>query len=121
MLSKFREHRSLGKIVHDYHMKKWAFQAARTLWHASFKGSCNFFRNFKSKYRICGRKVTKFVTKTTMEDDASIMQNAMILPTPLCHILCLLLCVISLCTHAVNKGHSELTVEKKQSLMGKTV
>ncbi len=62
--------------VHDIDLKRWGLQKAKQINFNQFKASNTWLLNFKKKFSICSRKITKFVTSSHRQDDANIKQNA---------------------------------------------
>ncbi|XP_046143462.1 uncharacterized protein LOC123988246 [Osmia bicornis bicornis] len=60
-----------GYILHDRDIRRWALQAYKEQGndHMTFKASKTWLYNFKKAHRIVSRKITKFVTRKTIEDD----------------------------------------------------
>lgn len=65
-------------MVHDIDIKRWALQAQEEIGNLNpiFKASHSWIARFKKSYRIISRKVTKFVTRRTLEDSADLQQSA---------------------------------------------
>lgn len=63
-----------GFMVHDIDLKRWALQAQKEIGNLNpiFKASHSWISRFKKSHRIVSRKVTKFVTKKTLEDSADL-------------------------------------------------
>lgn len=67
-----------GVIVHDIDLQKWALQAQKEIGHEDvrFKASHNWLWTFKKQHRIVSRKINKFVTRKTVEEEAVLRNNA---------------------------------------------
>jgi len=76
MYQKFLEKREKLESVHDIDLNKWALEAAKALSLPGFVGGKTFVTNFKKSYGITSRKITKFVTKVTLEDDSKTQKKA---------------------------------------------
>jgi hypothetical protein len=76
MYEKFEKARNLHLAVHDEDLKIWAIEKSRELSIDNFIESPCFILNFKKKYRIVSRKVTKIVTKKQNENEDIITQAA---------------------------------------------
>ena len=66
----FKDRRDRLISVHDWDLKKWALEAAKQVSLDNFKAERGFILNFKKSHRITSRRITKFVTEKTLEDDA---------------------------------------------------
>jgi hypothetical protein len=76
MYEKFEKARNLHLPVHDVDLKIWAIEKSRELGIDDFIASPHFILNFKKKYHIVSRKVTKIVTKKQSENEDIIIQAA---------------------------------------------
>lgn len=67
-----------GFMVHDIDLKRWALQAQEEIGNLNpiFKASHSWIARFKKSHRIVSRKVTKFVTRRTLEDSVDLQQSA---------------------------------------------
>ena len=74
----FKKTRSLGRPVHDHHIRLWALKKADEvrLDRSYFKASHRWIQKFKSRNRISSRSVTKFVTKQAMREEESVENDA---------------------------------------------
>lgn len=77
-LKKLRNAVEAGLIVHDSDIKKWALEAwdEQESGDRSFKASSTWIYNFKKAHRIVSRKITKFVSKKTLEDSDILKKSA---------------------------------------------
>ncbi|KAK3918317.1 Jerky protein homolog-like [Frankliniella fusca] len=64
-------------ICHDLDVRRWALAAARRERCNQFKASPSWLRNFKIRHRIVSRKITKFVSRSDVQDREAI-ENAAI-------------------------------------------
>ena len=57
--------------VHDRDLRRWALKAYNAEGNKNilFKVSRSWVHNFKKAHHIVSRKITKFVTRKTLEDD----------------------------------------------------
>ena len=71
VLNKFRSAVNTGRIVHDRDLRRWALKAYNDEGNKNilFKASRSWVHNFKKAHHIVSRKITKFVTRKTLEDD----------------------------------------------------
>jgi len=67
---KFKTARDNNKTIHDANIRKWALKFARQVHDDTFRASSFWLRNFKIKYNIVSRKITKFVTKRYCKESA---------------------------------------------------
>lgn len=67
-----------GFIVHDIDLQKWALQAQKEIDHEDirFKPSRNWLWKFKKSHHIVPRKINKFITRKTIEDEKVLRMNA---------------------------------------------
>ncbi|XP_071641522.1 uncharacterized protein [Temnothorax longispinosus] len=65
-------------MVHDIDLKRWALQAQKEIENLNpiFKASPSWIARFKKSHRIVSRKVTKFVTRKTLEDFVDLQKTA---------------------------------------------
>lgn len=65
-----------GLTVHDIDIKRWALQAQNIIGELNplFKASDSWITRFKKSHRIVSRKITKFITKKTVEDLDNLQQ-----------------------------------------------
>ncbi|KAF4522672.1 hypothetical protein B566_EDAN010453 [Ephemera danica] len=73
---KFLEAKKRRAIITDVDLRRWALQAASNIDLKGFKASPSWCLRFKRHYRIVSRKITKFVTKSTIRDEAEILKTA---------------------------------------------
>ena len=71
VLNESRSAVNTGRIVHDRDLRRWALKAYNDEDNKNilFKASRNWVYNFKKAHHIVPRKITKFVTRKTLEDD----------------------------------------------------
>ena len=71
VLNEFRSAVNTGRIVHDRDLRRWALKAYNDEGNKNilFKASRSWVHNFKKAHHIVSRKITKFVTRKTLEDD----------------------------------------------------
>jgi hypothetical protein len=62
--------------VHDIDIKRWSLKIAKTLNLNNFKASNSWINKFKITYRIRSRKVTKFETRSSFENEEALKQKA---------------------------------------------
>jgi hypothetical protein len=60
---KFKKSREFLLPVHDSDLKRWGLQCAREADLPDFTASDSWILNFKTRYNISSRRITKFVTK----------------------------------------------------------
>ena len=72
----FLKARKENKIVHDIDLKRWALKYAACVFHDTFRASKNWLANFKMKFNIVSRKITKFVTKKYTSDELETLTAA---------------------------------------------
>ncbi|XP_071581536.1 uncharacterized protein [Temnothorax nylanderi] len=67
-----------GFMVHNIDLKRWALQAQKEIGNLNpiFKASPSWIARFKKSHRIVSRKVTKFVTRKTLEDSVDLQKTA---------------------------------------------
>lgn len=77
-LNKLRNAIEAGLIVHDSDIKKWALEAwgEQGSGDRPFVASSKWIYNFKKAHRIVSRKITKFVSRKTIEDSANLKKSA---------------------------------------------
>ena len=63
LYTKFINQRTRLASIHDWNLEIWAKEINADLKIENFKASHSFIHNFKKKYRISSRKITKFYTK----------------------------------------------------------
>jgi hypothetical protein len=74
----FESARRNNLTVHDADLKRWAIETAKNQQHQIiFKASNSWLRKFKKHYRVCGRKVTKFVSRNYCNELDDIEMTAM--------------------------------------------
>lgn len=78
LFSKFKNSREQFLPVHDIDLKRWALEFGREegLSLDEFQASDSWILNFKNKYRISSRKVTKFVTRRQFVNQEELEDNA---------------------------------------------
>lgn len=66
-----------GIIIHDIDLRKWALLAQKEIGHEDvrFKASHTWLWRFKKQHRIVSRKVNKFVTRKTVQEEAILQEN----------------------------------------------
>jgi len=64
----FKIARQNGFPVHDIDLQTWAHKYSREIDYEKFKASPTFITHFKKQYGISGRKITKLVTKSKVEN-----------------------------------------------------
>lgn len=66
-----------GVIIHDIDLQKWALQAQKEIgYDVRFRASHNWLWKFKKHHRIVSRKIHKFVTRKTVEEEPILRNNA---------------------------------------------
>lgn len=76
-LNKLRNAIEAGLIVHDADIQKWALEAwGEQTSNMHFVASAKWLFNFKKAHRIVSRKITKFVSRKTIEDNDSLQKIA---------------------------------------------
>lgn len=67
-----------GYIFHDIDIRRWGLQAQRELGYdeLNFKASNDWVMRFKKAHRIVSRKITKFVTRKTIEQADNLIASA---------------------------------------------
>lgn len=81
-LEKFKEAIASKIIIHDIDLKRWALKKKAELKISWFKASRWWLNEFKKKHGIVSRKITKFVTKRSinnnkeLEMQCSVFQNS---------------------------------------------
>ncbi|KAF4528717.1 hypothetical protein B566_EDAN016281 [Ephemera danica] len=73
---KFLEAKLQKLIIHDIDLKRWSLQVAKHINLHGFKASTGWLHGFKKAYKIVSRKVTKFVTRNTIKNEAEIEKSA---------------------------------------------
>lgn len=66
-----------GIPVHDTDLQAWAIEANQKIQCRQFTASKHFITNFKTKFGITGRKITKLVSKQKLENSETIENQAM--------------------------------------------
>jgi hypothetical protein len=66
-LNKFEEAVQNGIIIHDTDVARWALKAQQEINCPGFTASLRWVHRFKIAHRIVSRKVTKFITKRTLQ------------------------------------------------------
>lgn len=69
--------RSAGKPVHDRTLRTWAISKAREMDLINFKASEKWLKNFKQKYGISSRKITKITTVNRQRDQEEIIDRSL--------------------------------------------
>lgn len=72
----FEKARTQLLSVHEIDLKHWALKKAREIDDITFTASDFWLHQFKRRHHICGRKITKLVTKSHVENEADIQQSA---------------------------------------------
>ena len=62
--------------VHEIDIKHWALKKAREINDTTFAATDFWLHQFKRCHHICGRKITKLVTKRQIDNDEDIRQSA---------------------------------------------
>jgi len=62
--------------VHEIDIKHWALKKAREINDTTFAATDFWLHQFKRRHHICGRKITKLVTKRQVDNDEDIRQSA---------------------------------------------
>ncbi len=62
--------------VNDADLRDWARAIAHDIGMHAFKASSTWIAGFKKHFRICSRKITKFVSRSFARDEESILQLA---------------------------------------------
>lgn len=75
---KFTAAVELGFMVHDIDLKRWALQAQEEIGNLNpiFVASHSWVSRFKKSHRIVSRKVTKFITRRTLEDSVNLQKTS---------------------------------------------
>jgi hypothetical protein len=76
LLDKFLNARNEYLPVHDADIQRWAISQAKVESLPNFKASSKWLLNFKRRNNISSRKVTKFVSRREVVDQAQIKENA---------------------------------------------
>ncbi|XP_026828431.1 uncharacterized protein LOC113562649 [Ooceraea biroi] len=66
-LEKFKEGLEKGVIIHDTDITRWALKAQQEINAPGFTASIGWVKRFKLAHNIVSRKITKFVTKKTLQ------------------------------------------------------
>ena len=71
MMNEFRIAVNTGRIVHGRDLRRFALKTYNDEGNKNilFKASRSWVYNFKKVHHIVSRKITKFVTRKTLEDD----------------------------------------------------
>ena len=69
LFQKFKEFREKHFKVSQKCLKLWAIQFAKDINYPNFKAGNLFLHNFKKQYRICGRRINKFVTRKSVQKE----------------------------------------------------
>ena len=71
VLNEFRSAVNTGRIVHDRDLRRWALKAYNDEGNKNilFKASRSWVNNCKKVHHIVSRKIRKFLTRKTLEDD----------------------------------------------------
>ena len=72
----FEKGRAQLLSVHEIDIKHWALKKAREINDTTFAATDFWRHQFKRRHRICGRKITKLVTKRQVDDDEDIRKSA---------------------------------------------
>lgn len=65
---KFLQAREQGYPVHDEDLRIWALEYSNVMQFSDFKASSKWIKNFKRKFNIVSRKVTRFVGRKSTQD-----------------------------------------------------
>ena len=72
----FEKARAQLLSVHEIDLQHWAFKKAREINDTTFAATDFWLHHFKRRHHICGRKITKLVTKRQVDDAEDIRQSA---------------------------------------------
>lgn len=72
VLNHFKEANNEQRIIHDLDLRQWALEAKEQIDLPSFKAGPTWILNWKRKYKIVSRKITKFVNRSLMRDKAQL-------------------------------------------------
>ena len=77
-LDNFKAAADSGLIVHDHDIRRWALQAQKEIGSEDvrFKASRNWLLKFKKAHRIVSRKINKFITRKTLENNLELKTKA---------------------------------------------
>ncbi|KAF4517164.1 hypothetical protein B566_EDAN006463 [Ephemera danica] len=70
----FLEAKRQFSAVTDIDLRRWALKSARTVRLHGFKASPSWCLNFKKDYNIVSRKITKYITKSSIQSQPEILQ-----------------------------------------------
>jgi hypothetical protein len=76
VFERFRHAREKNLPVHDVDIQRWALHEAKKEDMCEFTASHHWLFNFKKRYSICSRKVTKIVSRRETVDKSSIKRTA---------------------------------------------
>jgi hypothetical protein len=76
IFSMFEDARHKSLAVHDADLQRWARQYAKEQSLSHFSASEHWVRSFKHRHNLVSRKITKFVTKHAVENEAEIAKSA---------------------------------------------
>lgn len=94
-LQKFKEALQSKLTVHDLDLKRWALQKKHELNMHWFKASPKWILQFKRKHNIVSRKITKYVTKVSADNEPNSLQQ---------------------CQHFINEVKSELSIKSESNI-----
>lgn len=94
-LQKLKEALQSKLTVHDLDLKRWALQKKHELNMHWFKASSNWILEFKRRHNIVSRKITKYVTRVSIDDEPSLQQQ---------------------CQHFIDEVKSELSIKKESNV-----
>lgn len=77
MFMSFQNARRNGNVIHYWNLKFWAITAAKRIG-LDFRCSKHFLNNFKREKNIVTRKITKYLTKTDIQNDETTQNEAMV-------------------------------------------
>lgn len=77
-LDNFKAAVESGLIIHDRDIRRWALQAQKEIGYGDirFKASKNWLIKFKNAHRIVPRKINKFITRKTLENNLELQTRA---------------------------------------------
>lgn len=76
VFSLFENARAKSLVIHDSDLQRWARQKARELSLTNFSASTYWVLCFKRRNSIVSRKITKLITKHSIENEGDIIQSA---------------------------------------------
>jgi Tc5 transposase C-terminal domain/DDE superfamily endonuclease len=76
VLQKFKLSKVNRVIIHDVNLRIWAVTKARELGLVHFKASHGWILKFKAANKIVSRKITRFITKLSAEQDTQLHELA---------------------------------------------